>query len=293
MSDNHTEDVVATESVSVIIPVYNRPDTIIRAIDSVLKQTQQPAEVIVVDDGSTDDTANIVRHRYPEIVLLTQSQRGVSAARNRGIAYASGRWIALLDSDDEWLPEKLEQQLVAINREPACRFCHCDELWVRNGVRVNPKKIHQKYGGLIYHHCLPRCVVSPSAVMLRQDLLDEFGPFDESLPACEDYDYWLRTCATESVLYVDTPLLIKYGGHADQLSRHYHTMDEFRIKALDGMLQSDRLTMSQRQATIDMLVRKLTIVVNGLQKRQRFDKIEALTTRYGHYQSEADDNLTK
>ncbi len=279
-----------TLAISVIVPVFNRPDSIIRALDSVINQHQPPDEIIVIDDGSTDQTPAVIRQQYPNITLLEQSHAGVSAARNTGIQQARGDWIALLDSDDEWLPEKLARQSAAIGANPDYRFCHCDELWVRNGVRVNPKKIHQKYGGYIFEHCLPRCVVSPSAVMLRRDLISEFGLFDETLPACEDYDYWLRTCATEPVLYVDEPLLIKYGGHADQLSRHYHSMDEFRIQAMDGILRSDRLSPAQFQSTVNELTRKLHIVLNGLRKRQRHDHINKLMLQYGHYASMATDD---
>ena len=147
--------------------------------------------------------------------VIQQQQCGVSAARNRGILAASGDWIALLDSDDEWLPEKLAQQSRHIAEQPGYRLCHCDELWIRNGKRINPANKHRKKGGWIYEHCLPLCAISPSASILHRSVFDTIGLFDEQLPACEDYDYWLRLCAGEPVLFVEQPLLNKYGGHDD------------------------------------------------------------------------------
>ena len=152
-------------SISVIIPVYNRCILIERAIKSVLGQTLVPDEIIVIDDGSTDGTDKIIKNNYPDIILLKQKNRGVSCARNNGIFNAKGTWITLLDSDDEWLPEKLEKQSQAIQVNSNNKICHTDEVWIRNGVRVNPMKKHRKYGGNIYKYCLPQCVISPSSIM--------------------------------------------------------------------------------------------------------------------------------
>ena len=137
-------------SISVIIPVYNRCTLINRAIKSVMEQTITPDEIIVIDDGSTDGTGNIVKNRYPDVILLKQKNRGVSCARNNGINNAKGTWLALLDSDDEWLPEKLEKQLLGLRNDSNKKICHTDEIWIRNGVRVNPMNKHRKYGGNIY-----------------------------------------------------------------------------------------------------------------------------------------------
>ena len=130
-------------SISVIIPVYNRYNLIDRAIKSVLEQTRRPDEIIVIDDGSTDGTDKIIINSYPDIILLKQKNRGVSYARNNGIKNAKGTWITLLDSDDEWLPEKLEKQLMTLQDNSSSQICHTDEIWIRNGVRVNPMKKHR------------------------------------------------------------------------------------------------------------------------------------------------------
>jgi glycosyltransferase involved in cell wall biosynthesis len=256
-------------SFSVIIPTFNRLEPLRVAVASVLNQTRPADEVIVVDDGSTDGTAEDIGSRFPDIHLIVQENRGVSAARNAGIRAAKGDWIALLDSDDAWLPKKLERQLAAVENAPEFRLCHTGEIWIRNGVRVNPMKKHAKHGGFIFEHCLPLCCISPSSVLIRRDVFDELGDFDEGLPACEDYDYWLRFCARYPVLYVDEPLLRKVGGHDDQLSRQYWGMDRFRIKALEKILDADVLTPPQSEAALAMMTKMVGVLAQGARKRGR------------------------
>lgn len=253
--------------ISVIIPSYNRLALLPRAIDSVLQQTRKADEIIVIDDGSGDKTSTEIASRYPQIRLLQQSNQGVSSARNAGIRQASFEWIALLDSDDEWLPNKLEKQIEALTDNADFKFVHADEIWIRNGVRVNPMNKHKKYGGQIFLHCLPLCCISPSSVLLHRSMFDEFGLFDETLPACEDYDMWLKICSACPVLFLEEKLIIKHGGHKDQLSQRHWGMDRFRIQALDNLLSSNQLDMKQRKQTIDMLLNKINIFLNGARKR--------------------------
>ncbi|MCY3711804.1 MAG: glycosyltransferase [Gemmatimonadetes bacterium] len=259
--------------VSVVIPTYNREGSLPSAIRSVLKQTAPPAEIIVVDDGSTDGTPALVRN-FPEVRYLHQANQGVSTARNHGISAAKHDWIALLDSDDEWLPRKLERQWSALEREPRFGFCHTDEIWIRKGRRVNPMKKHAKHGGHIFHHCLPLCVISPSSALIHRELFERYGMFDPELPVCEDYDLWLRICTREPVLYVDEPLLLKFGGHDDQLSRAYWGMDRFRIRALEKLIQSGVLEGEALTATLDTLCRKIDIYAAGAEKRRRFEEAD-------------------
>ena len=270
--------------ISVIIPTYNRAHTLRRALDSVLAQTRPADEILVIDDGSTDTSRELLAQHYPQVRYLYQDNAGVSAARNLGIKHASGDWLALLDSDDEWLPEKLARQSAAIDAQPNYQLCHCDEIWIRNGRRVNPMKKHAKAGGWIFSHCLPLCAISPSAAMIRKDLIEHLGLFDESLPACEDYDLWLKVCAQQPVLYLDEPLLNKYGGHEDQLSQQYWGMDRFRIQALDNAIETIQLKDEDRRAAIKTLLDKTRIFINGAIKRQRQDSLEpyqALLNKYG------------
>lgn len=255
--------------ISVVIPTHDRARVLPRALDSVRAQRRPADEVILVDDGSTDGTAELVQSRYPGIRYLHQANRGVSSARNRGIHAARGDWIALLDSDDAWHPDKLAAQIHALQAAPGHRLCHSDEIWIRRGVRVNPMHKHAKAGGNIFLRCLPRCVISPSSVLIERSLLDEVGLFDEALPACEDYDLWLRVCAREPVLFVERALITKYGGHDDQLSRRHPAMDRFRVQALEKLLRKTPLTAADRHAAIETLVKKLAILHQGAAKRGR------------------------
>ncbi len=266
----------ATPDISVIIPSHDRWHTLPRALDSVLAQQLQPLEVIVVDDGSSDDTAALMAEHYPSVRLLQQKNQGVSAARNSGIKVSKGRWIALLDSDDVWHPEKLERQREQLIAEPVYRLCHCDEIWIRNGVRVNPKRRHQKTGGWVFEQCLPLCAISPSAALIRRDVFEDIGFFDPELPACEDYDFWLRLTHREPVLYIEEALLNKYGGHEDQLSRAHWGMDRFRIQVLLKLLAQDLLSREQRDAALTTLEQKLGVYMAGANKRGRTEETEQL-----------------
>jgi len=259
--------------VSVIIPTYNRGWIIKEAIDSVLAQDFIDFELIVVDDGSTDNTIEILNSYQDDITVLQQNNKGVSAARNRGLSEASGRFIAFLDSDDLWLPEKLSSQVDFFNSNPDALICQTEEIWVRNNMRVNPKKRHKKPWGMIFEPSLALCLVSPSAVMIRRSLFDEIGGFDETLPACEDYDLWLRISCRYPVFLIDTPLIIKRGGHSDQLSAS-SGLDKFRIKAITKIIESNLLSMAQYKAAVKTLKEKCTIYASGCRKRGR--KEEAL-----------------
>jgi len=269
--------------ISVVVPTFNRAHTLPRALDSVLRQSLPVAEIIVVDDGSQDGTANLIRRRYPQVHYLRQPNGGVSSARNRGIEAAGGDWIAFLDSDDAWLPDKLAAQRAVLRGHPNIRLCHTQEIWVRNGRRVNQMDKHAKSGGYIFRKCLPRCVISPSAALLHRALFAELGAFDEELPACEDYDLWLRICATELVAFVPEPQLRKYGGHADQLSCRHWGMDRFRIRALEKIIGSDRLDAGDRAAACAMLTRKAGILAAGARKRGHIERAAYYESKQTEY----------
>lgn len=260
--------------ISVIIPTYNRTDVLPRCLDSVFRQTRPADEVIVIDDGSNDGSSKLITAEYPQVKLIQQANGGVSLARNRGIRQASGEWIALLDSDDEWLPEKLAQQEQHMESNPNAILIHTEEIWIRNGTRVNAMDKHQKRGGNIFHHCLPLCCISPSSAMIRRDVFDVIGYFDEDLPACEDYDLWLKICSRWPVEFIDEPLLIKYGGNADQLSRKHWGMDRFRIYALNKLLDSGELNSEQRQQAITVILKKLNIFLKGARKHNNTEYVE-------------------
>ncbi len=267
--------------ISVIIPVYNRPTMVERAVKSVLNQTLKPHEIIVVDDGSTDETPRVLAAFGDQITVLRQEHRGVSAARNAGIRHATGEWIALLDSDDEWLPNKLTMAVEFLKENPRFKIFQTEEIWIRNGKRVNPKKKHQKYQGWIFKQSLPLCIISPSAVIIKKEILEETGLFDETFPVCEDYDLWLRVTRRFEVGLDSRPGIVKYGGHEDQLSRAYWGMDYYRVLAMEKHVNDPRLPEELRKAVVNELLNKLQILINGYRKRGKFSaELEEKWKRY-------------
>ena len=269
--------------ISVIIPTYNREKLVSRAIESVLNQSFQPEEIIVIDDGSTDGTKELITSKFPRTQYIWQENSGISSARNEGIKQSKGNWIAFLDSDDEWLPNKLESQVNALKENEDFKICHTNEIWIRDGRRVNPKNIHKKFGGYIFDKCLPLCVISPSSVLIKKEIFDEFGLFDTSLPACEDYDMWLRICAFIPVLYLEETLLVKYGGHQDQLSKKYWGMDRFRILALEKAVNNNKISKSSREQALQVLIEKLSIFINGAKKRRRLEIVNEYEKKIEDY----------
>lgn len=271
--------------VSVIIPTFNRLVFVREAVASVCAQRGAPYELIVVDDGSTDGTRPALKREFGGCLrILSTEPGGVSAARNLGVSASHGELIAFLDSDDLWLPDKVAAQVALFTDHPSAEICQTEEIWIRNGVRVNPCAHHRKPRGDIFVPSLRRCMVSPSAVMLRRRLFERAGGFDESLPACEDYDLWLRIAHDTPVWLIDCPLVIKRGGHADQLSRQFWGMDRFRVAALARLLAQEELHATQRDATIAVLVEKCAILAHGAARRghhEEADRYRALAAVYG------------
>lgn len=260
--------------ISVILPTYNRAGFLERAMGSVLAQRCPCGELIVVDDGSTDETPALVARlaaRSPiPVRSLHQENRGAAAARNTGIGAARGEFLAFLDSDDWWLPKKLELQAAALQANPGKLIAHTREIWFRHGQRVNQKKKHDPPDGDIFLPSLAMCVVGMSTVMARRQLFERYGLFDETLPCCEDYELWLRVGAHEPFLLVPEALTAKDGGREDQLSQvHRLGMDVFRIQALRRLLDEVEVTPAQRHAALVELARKCTIYGQGCIKHGR------------------------
>ncbi len=263
--------------VSVIIPTHNRADVLGRAIASVLGQTWTDLELVVVDDGSTDETASVLAEfDDTRLTGMHQENKGVSSARNRGIAASCGRFIALLDSDDSWMPDKLEKQ-VRFMAESGYEISQTDEIWIRNGARVNPRFKHAKPAGWFLERSLELCLISPSCVMFSRDLWDELGPFDERLPACEDYSLWLRVGARHPVGLVPEALTVKTGGHADQLSRRIIGLDLYRVYAILDLLKTMNLNPEQRKMAAVGLKERVRLYAQGCVKHGKDE--EALRVR--------------
>ena len=270
MKNNKTNQLI----VSVIIPVYNRVEMLKEAIESVLSQSFKDFELIVVDDGSSDKGVKDTLKSYGnKIISIYQKHLGVSAARNNGIKHAKGKFIAFLDSDDIWLKKKLEIQIDFFDKNKDALICQTQETWLRDGKHFNPKKYHKKISGDIFEASLNLCLVSPSAVMIRRKIFEEISLFDESLKACEDYDLWLKISAIYPIYLIDKKLIIKRGGHKDQLSK-IGMLDKYRIISLKNILESGKLNKQQMQATMKVFKKKSDIYLNGCKKYGRIEEFE-------------------
>jgi glycosyltransferase involved in cell wall biosynthesis len=259
--------------VSVIIPTFNRSEKVVRAVSSVLTQRFEDFEIIVVDDGSTDNTHEALSKYMSAIHYVRQPDNvGVSAARNRGITSSIAPWIAFLDSDDYWLREKLSVQMEFIDQNPHAVACQTEEIWIKNGRRVNPKKRHKKPSGNIFRQSLKLCLVSPSSVIIKRSLFEDVGFFDETLPVAEDFDLWLRISCQHPIYLIDKGLVVKEGGHEDQLSRRFSGIDRFRIKAIAKLIQSGILSSDQTSQAMEELSIKCQIYGKGCVKRGRIQE---------------------
>jgi glycosyltransferase involved in cell wall biosynthesis len=273
--------------VAVIIPTFNRAAVLARAIRSVLDQSFRNFELVVVDDGSTDNTADlqVLRGNDPRLRFLRLPEnRGVAAARNAGVRETTAPRIAFLDSDDEWFPAKLARQFEWMVQNAGSCICQTRELWIRRGVRVNPPKTHDKTGGDLFAASIERCMITPSSVMLSRELFERAGGFNESFPACEDYDLWLRVTSRHPVGLVDDYLLKRYGGHADQLSSTVPVLDRFRIRSLLALIEGGTLAGAQRSAAVLGLVKRATILAHGYQKRgntEEYEQYQGIIDRFG------------
>ncbi len=250
---------------SIIIPTYNRLSFLKEAVESVLNQTYQDFELILVDDGSTDGTKEFAAGLSNRLKYVYQKNSGPSAARNRGISASRGEYITFLDSDDLWLETKLQVELDFLKANREAIVCYTDEIWIRKGVRVNPKNKHRKYSGWIFEQCLPLCIVSPSSVLMRREFFESVGYFDEKLPACEDYDLWLRASLKMPFHFIPRKLIMKRGGHTDQLSRQWG-LDRYRVRTLLKLLENDELDESQHEWVVREIIEKAAILEQGFRK---------------------------
>ena len=269
--------------VSVVLPTFNRAWTLKDAVDSVLFQDYPYIELIVVDDGSDDDTQTLLDKYKDKLIVLKQENSGVSAARNAGIKNSRGELIALLDSDDAWDSRKISCQVAFFEQNPDALICQTEEIWIRKGKRVNPKVKHQKPSGMIFEQSLFLCLVSPSAVMMRRRLFDLKGYFNEAFTVCEDYDLWLRIGCRHHIHLLRQEQVFKTGGHSDQLSARYRGMDRFRIESMIKLIKSGQLNKKQKNACLEEITFKCRIYSEGCLKRGRLNQ--------GRFYSELPKNL--
>jgi glycosyltransferase involved in cell wall biosynthesis len=261
------------KSVSIIIPTYNRRNYLQKAVDSVLAQAYPCFELIIVDDGSEDNTSELFENCDSAIIYIKQENKGPAAARNRGIQAAQHELIAFLDSDDRFSENKLERQVRAMQEEPTYLISHTQETWYRNGRILNQKKKHNKNNGDIFKQSLQLCAVGMSTVLMYREIFERYGLFDENYPCCEDYEFWLRVSAEQKFLLVDEPLTLKDGGRNDQISTVYRVgMDKYRIQAIMKILTSGGLTREQKDAAMAELERKCKIYGTGCIKHGRTEE---------------------
>jgi glycosyltransferase involved in cell wall biosynthesis len=200
--------------VSVIIPTHNRAELLKRAIQSVLNQTYQDFELIVVDDGSTDNTEEVVRSLNDEKLryLRHDKNRGAGAARNTGIRAAEGRYVAFQDSDDEWLPAKLEKQIRIIESAPSEVGVVYTGFWRiedHKKVYIPSPRITPKEGN-IHDILLKGNFIGTPVALVKRECFDRAGIFDEKLPKLEDWELWIRISKYYQFRYIDEPLVISY-----------------------------------------------------------------------------------
>lgn len=270
-------------SVSVIIPTYNRPDFLRTAVESVLEQTFDDFELFVVDDGSNVD---LELPEDPRCTLIHHEEnKGVSAARNTGIRTSGAPLIATLDDDDHWYPEKLERQVEFFRNHPGEHAVQPQAIWYRNGEKIEQKEKHEKPDGWILPRALERCLVSGSGVMIRREVFEQVGLFDQELPGCEDYDLWLRLGLHYPVRLIDEPLVEKDGGRPDQLSAQ-PGLDKYRVLALRKFIQLEE-SEPYRERALELIVKKSEIYGQGCRKHGRPEE----ANQFKQYAREAREQL--
>ena len=273
---------------SVIIPSFNRRQKLCRAIDSVLSQSFRDYELIIIDDGSTDGTDSIALQYKGKISYFFQENQGVSSARNKGISVSNSPFIAFLDSDDTWDKRKLARHKEYIESNPHILIHQTEDIWIRNDRFVNPQKKHLKREGDIFEQSLHLCMISPSSVVMSREIFDKYGYFDEELPACEDYDLWLRITPFEYIGLIKEKLITRYAGHSDQLSASFELMDRFRVYSLMKLLEihKDNLSPEQYKKARTVAIEKTKILLHGSIKREDFTKAQILQRILNSLESE-------
>ncbi len=291
---------------SVIIPFYQREDLLLEALQSALNQSCKEYEIILINDGTPHISDKLQRciADYPVIRYVEQPHSGFpGAVRNRGVAHATGEWLAFLDSDDLWVPHKLERCKAYINGAGSTAMSagtdstalhlhnlpkvypliHSREEWIRNGERVSQRKQKHAREGDIFFDALKKCIIGPSTTVMRRDIFLELGGFREDIEIAEDYELWLRYCDRYKVSYIEEPLVIKRAGPWEQLSTKYQEIEIFRIHALKELVDREIFTKDHQQEASQELARKCHIYGMGAEKRgdqHRADTYYSLANRY-------------
>lgn len=216
--------------VSVVVPVYNAADHLRDTLDSIFNQTYKNLEVVAVDDGSSDDSVEILKSYGDRVVVVQQANAGPAAARNLGVEKANGSWIAFLDADDLWQPDKIEKQIQGLG---GCSWSYTDSIFmggVNDGKRDS--ELNDKLSGEVLDALICCNFIGTSSVMIRRDVFLDIGGFDRSLRSIQDWDLWMRVAGEHPIAYLDEPM-VRYRVHAASTSRSTRKTLPNHLKVID------------------------------------------------------------
>ena len=249
--------------VSVIIPAYNSARYVTDAVDSVLAQTFKDFEVLVIDDGSTDDTESVMRRYGSQVRYIRQQNGGVSVARNRGIRESRGRYVAFLDADDTWYAHKLERQLAAIEKQADYRVCYSAFTVVDSDLMpLGITRSDRSASALDDLLTRGNVVGSICTVICERSLLTEAGDFDSALSQCADWDMWVRLAAITDFLYLDEPL-VTYRQHNSNMSRSAPLLEHDSLLVLKKGFGRENLPASLRARRRAALARNYMVLAGS------------------------------
>jgi glycosyltransferase involved in cell wall biosynthesis len=248
----------AAPLVSAVIPTYNYARYVAGAVESVLAQSFDDLEIVVVDDGSIDETADTLDPFAERIRYIRQEHRGLAAARNTGIRVARGPYVAFLDSDDLWLPEKVSVQIARLDGDPAVGLVY-GEAALFTETSPGTATLHSYWAhhpsGKILPWLVRQNVVPSPTPMVRRELFDQVGSFDETLSACEDWDMWIRIAQVSEFAYVDR-VLAKYRVHAANMSLDHERMMTNGLRVLEKAFSSPDLSPEIRRLRRSIISRR-------------------------------------
>jgi glycosyltransferase involved in cell wall biosynthesis len=238
--------------VAVIIPCYNAASCLARALDSALAQTLRDSRIFVIDDGSTDQTDAVLRSYASRIVRASQPHAGQAAARNHGIRLSNSPYVAFLDADDEWLPEKLERQIEILKRDPQIGLVYSDCSTSGTGPDAGSHfaRVGIQPSGRVFERFLDSCNVFTPTVIVRRECLEDVGVFNESLPVCEDFNLWLRIAAKWKVAVIPEVLAIRHrrAGSLSLTTGAVVSFDSSIASFMHVMQANPHLSQSERHA---------------------------------------------
>lgn len=255
--------------VSVIIPAFNSEQYIAECIDSVLVQTFQDFEIIIIDDGSTDDTVSIIsEYKNDRIKLFHQDNSGSAAARNYGVKQSSGIWIAFIDADDIWLPDKLQKQLEHCSNQA---WSHTDLFFHGSFYPKYTKATDftSKHSGFILNNLLVENSIGTSSVVLKKEIFHELGGFNTDLRALQDWDLWLRIAEKYQACYIDQPL-VYYRVHTSSVSRNVRKTLPYHINLIDRVFSQQSIHRQQQKLKYKALSRSCRICSQIAEQEEDF-----------------------